>query len=63
MAVTARGFLSQLRMGFETDYGKIPLSPKAYSLPFNSFGVSLTQTLNAAPATRTFPGTSSCRST
>lgn len=52
MAATARGFLSKLRMGFETEFGKIPLSPKTYDLPFNSFGISLTQALNTAQTMR-----------
>ena len=48
----ARGFLSKLIMGFEREYGVMPVAPKGYDLPFNTFGVSMSKTLTAAGTLR-----------
>lgn len=44
----AKGYKSQLWLGFESEYGVMPASPKNYSLPFNSYGVTLSRTLTQA---------------
>lgn len=48
MAKMAKGYKSQLVIGFEETYGVMPATPKGYSMPFNTYGVSLSRTLNAA---------------
>lgn len=44
----AKGYKSKLVLGFEETYGVMPDSPKGYDMPFNSYGVSLSRSLNAA---------------
>ena len=44
----AKGYKSKLALGFEETYGVMPDSPKGYDMPFNSYGVSLSRSLNAA---------------
>ena len=48
MARMAKGYKSKLALGFEETYGVMPDSPKGYDMPFNSYGVSLSRSLNAA---------------